>query len=198
MCTGIIFRMVSNGRIFRVTIFALMALGCTSRAVLKCPDERWVERQAEFRTVRYPDGAVLARGRGLPSGWDDEYERWGSSYKREVAATRIGKWEYFYADGAKRAEVTYEVSCFIQCCSGGPCPQIHDYPIGSFQLWYPSGRKLGDGSFVAVTKHVDTSCEGGDETKVARLAPSSRFWREDGEPLSVDEARASGYLFHGW
>jgi len=157
-----------------------------------------MERKTELRTFRHPNGAVFARGRGLDASWDDEYELWGSNYKREVPATRVGKWEYFYPDGAKKAEVTYALSCYIQCCTPGPCPQIHDYPVGAFVLWYPSGRKLGEGSFVTMTQHINTSCSGGDDTKIGRLSPTSRFWREDGQPMTVEEARAAGYLFAGW
>lgn len=151
-----------------------------------------------LRTFRHSNGVVSATGRGLSSSWDDKYERRDGNYKREVPATRFGKWQYFYADGSKRAEVTYALSCYLQCCSGGPCPQIHDYPVGNFVLWYPSGRKLGEGSFVTVSQHVNTSCEGGDDTKVGRLAPGSRFWREDGRTMSMEEARAAGYLFAEW
>lgn len=151
-----------------------------------------------WRTFRHPNGALSARGRGLPSDWDLDKEPWKNYDKREIPATRAGKWQFFYADGARKAEVTYALSCYIQCCSGGSCPQIHDYPAGNFVLWYPSGRKLGEGSFVTVTQHVETSCQGGDDTKIGRLSPDSRFWREDGRPMTIEEARASGYLFAGW
>ena len=181
-----------------MVVVVSLAVGCASRSPFECAGTDELERQTQLRTFRYPNGAVSATGRGLDSGWDDDYERWGSSYKREVPATRTGKWLYFYPNGTKKAEVTYTLSCYIQCCSGGPCPQIHDYPVGNFALWYPSGSKLGEGSFVTITRHVETSCERGDHTNVGQLSPNSHFWRENGDPMTVEEARASGYFFAGW
>ncbi len=189
--------MASFGAVACVAITMSLGLGC-ARSLFECPATRAVQRQTELRTFRHSNGVVSATGRGLASSWDDEYESWDSSYKREVPATRLGTWQYFYPDGSKRAEVTYALSCYIQCCSGGLCPQIHDYPVGQFALWYPSGKKLGEGSFATIWYHVETSCEGGDDTKVGRLSPDSRFWREDGHPMTTEEARASGYLFPSW
>jgi hypothetical protein len=189
--------MIRLRKIAYVTVVAVLALRCASRSAFDCPDLRSLERQTELRTFRYSNGAVSASGHGLPSNWDNEYEM-DSIERREVPAIRTGNWQYFYADGTKKAAVTYALACYIQCCTPGPCPQIHDYPVGNFEVWYPSGRKLAEGSFVAITRHVDTSCEGGDDTKAGRLSPDSRFWREDGRPMSVEEARATGYLFAGW
>jgi hypothetical protein len=180
------------------TVVASLAFACASRPSVDCRNLRSVEREAQLRTFRYPNGTVSATGRGLPESWDDEFERWATASKRDVPATRVGRWRYFYAAGTKRAEVSYALACYIQCCTGGACPQIHDYPVGAFRLWYPSGRKLAEGSFVAVKWHVETSCEGGDDTTVARISSDSRFWREDESAMTVGEARAAGYLLAGW
>jgi len=183
----------------RSLIPASLALlfACSSQRAVDCPDLSVVKRAAELRTFRYPNGAVAAAGLGLPDSWDDEFERWGL-YKRDVPAVRMGLWKYFYANGAKRAEVSYALACYIQCCTAGACPQVHDYPIGTFRVWYPSGGKLAEGSFRAVSWHVETSCEGGDDTTIGRLSPDSRFWREDGSTMTLAEARAVGQLLAGW
>lgn len=179
------------------TLGLSLLFACSSRRALDCSNLRSAQRTAELRTFRHPNGGASAAGLGLPESWDHEFERWGV-YKRDVPAIRVGLWKYFYANGAKRAEVSYVLACYIQCCTGGPCPQVHDYPMGAFRLWYPSGRKLAEGSFTPVKWHVETSCEGGDDTTIGRLSSESRFWREDGSTMTVAEARASGQLLAGW
>jgi len=169
-------------------LFLLQA--CATRSTFDCPDLRALGRASVVRTVAHENGRPAARGRAL-AGWDDPYNR-------EMPHVRAGTWEYWYDDGAKRAAVTYALSCYIQCCSPGPCPQVHDYPTGSFILWHRSGAKLGQGTFHTIEQHVDTSCEGGDDTKAGVVSNTSRFWREDGSAMTLDEARASGLLLPGW
>lgn len=190
-------RTVRRRVLFLGIVVACFAAGCVSRRLHECPDARTARRIAVRRTFRHPNGAVFARGWGMDSGWDYEVEQWDPTTRRDVPARRVGKWTYFYEDGSRRAVVTYEISCFIQCCAAGTCPQLDDYPV-AFEVWYPSGRKLGKGSFYTVTHHVNTSCQSGDDTRVARMSPDSRFWREDGSAMTADEARGAGYLFKGW
>jgi hypothetical protein len=173
-----------------VGITAVLTACASSGSFSECPEAMNGARR-EMRTFLHPNGKVLARGLGLAKSWDEPLPR-------SVAATRLGRWEYFYEDGSKRAEVRYALACYIECCFAGPCPQLHDYPIGAFKLWYPSGRLLGEGTFVTVTRHVDTSCEGGDYTKDARISSESRFWREDRSPMTLADARAAGLLLADW
>lgn len=157
----------------RAAVVAVVILaGCASRSAFDCPDLAAAARSAAARTIRDAQGRVTASGRAL----------------ERLPDVRTGAWTFWYENGAKRAEVTYALACYIQCCTGGPCPQVHDYPLGAFRAWYPSGRRLAEGTFVAVPRHVETSCQGGDDTKEGRLSKESRFWREDGSPMTLDEA----------
>src|ERR1044072_7813611 len=137
----------------------LLLAACLHRHHNDCSDLNVFMRDAEIRRVVDAHGTLLAIGRGLPRGWDRAVDPWtGADQRERNQPVRVGTWTYLYGDGSKRAEVTYEVSCYIECCSCCPCPQLRDYPAGRFTLWYPSGRKLGEGTFEPEKIHVSTNC----------------------------------------
>jgi hypothetical protein len=152
-----------------------------------CRDLARLENNAvpRHQTVSGLSGA----GRGLPESWDDfEF------VERTRIPVRVGEWTYVHPNGKQAAQLTYALSCYVQCCTPGPCPQVHDRPVGPFRFWYPSGAKLAEGTFVDARVHVDTSCEGGDDTVVGRVSDTSKFWRENGDPVSVEDAVRDGLL----
>jgi hypothetical protein len=169
----------------------LLAGACSYPLATECGDTRHYERQTEVRTFRHPNGVVSATGRGMRAEWDDPFSS-------ELPTVRFGPWTYQYDNGVKRAEVTYAIGCYLHCCTAGPCPHPYDYPVGAFTIWYPSGKKLGEGAFAAAPRHFDTNCEGGATGRGGRVAESSKFWREDGSEMTLPEARATGLLLPGW
>lgn len=174
-----------------LTLFlVVLVAGCATPSLFECPNLPKLARDAQERVVHYDDGTLRARGSGLPETWDDSY--------RDFPVLRAGRWTYWYRGGQKWAEVTYSLTCYLQCCVAGPCPQVRDYPSGTFTLWYPSGAKLAEGSFHTIMEHVDTNCEGGDKMQGGMITSSSLFWREDGSPLTAREARDAGLVPFGW
>jgi len=165
-------------------LLLLSLTACASYDHSVCPDLHRLERRAALTTFRDSDGVAVASGRHLDSGWRvaDHLPAWQN-------VTPVGPWEYRYPNGQLRARFTYALSCYIQCCSGGSCPQVHAYAVGPFELWYPNGAPRARGSFLARRQHVDTSCEGGDTT--TRSVPSSdtQSWNEAGALIPFD-ARA--------
>lgn len=159
---------------------ALLLASCSFSST-GCPNLNEISRSTTLHTLRHANGAVAARGRRVRD-WN----------------ARVGRWTFWYEGGGKRAEAMYAVSCYLHCCSAGPCPQVHDYPVGGFTVWYPSGRKFAQGTFDTVSRHVETSCAGGAYTQGARISPATRFWREDGSPMPFEEGRVSAYLLPDW
>ena len=159
----------------------VLLFGCASQSGWECPDLQRLARTARSETFRYPDGSLAADGAHLP-GWQQGLAGRVPAWQN---VTPVGTWHYFYESGRRRATITYALSCYIECCSGGPCPQVHAYPVGDFTLWYESGAVRAKGSFVASREHVDTSCEGGDFTLRARTSPETKAWDEQGELLNL-------------
>ncbi len=179
--------LVALGRSFFVRgSFALLILtlvGCASRTVSECPDLARLERNARLETFRDVNGAVLASGRHLGPPWRvaDHLPAWQNLIP-------VGAWTYQYPKGQVRARLTYGLSCYTQCCTAGLCPQVHAYPVGPFEFFYPSGRLRARGSFTALRRHVDTSCQGGDTTTRGIPTADSQAWDESGTAIPLDPA----------
>ncbi len=172
---------------FVVFTAMLLAMACAGGSYFECPAIKTLERKAMPRTF-FTHDRIRGSGNALPPEWDTQ------SLDGTRVPIRVGEWTYQHPNGRVAGRVSYSLSCYTQCCSAGPCPHVHDYQQGSFQVWYPSGRKQGEGSFIATRIHVDTSCEGGGETWSSTVSPSSRFWREDGTELVPRQAAAEGLM----
>ena len=138
-------------------------------------------RHAEFTTFKDSAGNVVASGRHLAGGWrvDDRLPPWQN-------VIPAGVWTTWNSNGKIRGRITYALSCYIQCCSGGTCPQVHAYPIGEFEVWHSNGVLKARGTFVPFRQHVDTSCAGGDSTMISRPSSASRAWDENGNEVPMD------------
>src|SRR5688572_4305807 len=165
-------------------LLILLLVGCSSRMTLDCPDVARLELSARQDTFRDANGAVIASGRHLGQSWRvaDHLPEWQN-------LTPVGAWTYWHLNGQVRARLTYGLSCYIQCCAGGPCPQVHAYPVGPFEFFYPSGELRARGNFTASRQHVDTSCEGGDTTTRGASA-DSQARDELGKPVPLDPQRS--------
>ena len=166
----------------KIAAFLILSLvGCVSRTTFDCPDVARLERRALQETFRDASGTPVASGRHLGPSWRvaDHLPEWQN-------LTPVGAWTYWYPNGQVRARLTYGLSCYIQCCTGGPCPQVHAYPIGPFEFFYPSGELRARGTFIASRQHVDTSCKGGDATIRGVASVDSQARDESGKPVPLN------------
>jgi hypothetical protein len=159
----------------------ILLIGCASGAPFDCPDLSRLEQSAQHDTFRAADGAIIASGRHLGHSWRiaDHLPDWQN-------LTPLGTWTYWYPSGQVRARLTFDLSCYIQCCTAGQCPQVHAYPVGAFEFFYPSGQPRARGTFIPARRHVDTSCEGGDFTMRGAASGDSRAWSESGQVIPLD------------
>jgi hypothetical protein len=162
-------------------LVTIVAAACSTHSLFECPDLQRLGRQAQRTTFKDSAGNIVASGRHLGGSWriDDRLPPWQN-------VIPIGDWTTWYPNGQMRSRVTYALSCYIQCCSGGPCPQVHAYPAGDFEIRHPSGSLKARGTFVPFRQHVETSCEGGDSTMSSRPSAASGAWDENGNEVPMD------------
>ncbi|MCM2317490.1 MAG: hypothetical protein NDJ92_20260 [Thermoanaerobaculia bacterium] len=161
--------------------FLVVFFGCSTSSPFECPNVGKLEASALPHAFHDEQGHLIATGKSRSRDWriDDRLP----DFQNLIP---VGRWEYWYPSGKLKAHVSYGLSCFLQCCTGGLCPQVHAYPRGAFELWFESGRRRATGTFVAERRHVSTSCEGGDFTMRATLSGDSKAWDESGEPITLD------------
>jgi hypothetical protein len=166
---------------FTAICIVLLLTACSTQNLFECPDLKRMGRQAEFTTFKDPSGNIVASGRHLDDGWhvDARLPPWQN-------VIPIGIWTTWYPNGQMRGRVSYALSCYIQCCTIGPCPNVHAYPVGEFEFWHSNGALKARGAFVPFRQHVETGCEGGDSTTMARPSPASRGWDEKGNEIPLD------------
>jgi hypothetical protein len=148
---------------------------------------RRIAQRAEMRTLAHPDATVRARGKALPGD---------PNFLDPERLARTGRWEYWYPNGVKRAEIAYALICF-HYCGTIPSTMTSDHEVGPFTIWYPSGRKLGQGTFQIVRRRVVNNCTGGAETDDGQMV-DTKWWREDGTEMTLADARLTGLLLPGW
>lgn len=86
--------------------------------------------------------------------------------KRDLAPwkeyLRVGKWRYWHPNGALRAEITYAVAQYDECCVAGPCRGVYERIVGTPQLFDANGTSV---TLVRAPgrARIATNCEGGAE-----------------------------------
>lgn len=147
----------------------------------------------------YAEGKVAALGSRSRFESDEfiEAERLGKPLPRWREFLRVGRWEYRYPNGQTKANVSYEVAWYTECCTGGFCEQPYELRVGEFQAWWPNGAPLARGSFQSNWRHIETNCEGGDKVKVAVIGPDAQFWDQDGAPADRSILEVAGVDLEG-
>ncbi len=130
-----------------------------------------------------PDGTIFALGNRSRFENEDflEAERLRSPLPRWLEFLRLGKWEYRYPNGRKKAVISYEIAWYTECCTGGYCEQQYEARSGHFEAWWPSGAQLARGTFGSKWERVEANC-GGDKVRRAVLTRDAQFWDEAGIP----------------
>lgn len=86
--------------------------------------------------------------------------------KRDLAPwkeyLRVGRWRYWHPNGALRAEITYAVDRYDECCVTGPCKRPYERIIGTPKVLDATGASV---ALVRAPERaqVETNCEGGAE-----------------------------------
>ena len=73
---------------------------------------------------------------------------------------RVGQWRYWYPNGVLRAEITYAVAQYDECCVAGPCTGRYERIVGTPHVFDASGTSLTPLRAPARV-HISTNCEGG-------------------------------------
>ncbi len=149
----------------------------------RCPDVHSIERQSEFSVYYYPDGSRSAAGRHIAGGWTADNPRGGEWLECVVP---VGKWSYWDESGTLRAEISYKLSCYMQCCAAGPCPIVHSYPAGPFRTYHPSGRPRTAGSLGEGVEQFENNCDVSVSTRRTRSIDDLRLWDDEGNECWIE------------
>lgn len=135
------------------------------------------------RVFHTPDGVVFAIGSRSVFENDDFIiaEMQGEPLPRWMEFLRLGKWEFRYPNGRKRAVISFEIDWYTECCTAGYCEQPYEVRSGFFEAWWPSGSPLARGTFEHELESIATNC-GGDQIRRGVVGSNAEFWNEDGDP----------------
>ena len=102
-------------------------------------------------------------------------------------AARIGFWSEFYENGKLKEFGEYVSETYTNCCTGGLCSTVYSYKIGEWSYFYESGQLKAKGIYKLGKRHIDTSCEGGDEINFGALDSSWKFYDKNGNEIKPTE-----------
>jgi antitoxin component YwqK of YwqJK toxin-antitoxin module len=91
-------------------------------------------------------------------------------------AARIGSWSAFYENGKLKETGEYKTDTYVNCCIAGPCDIIYSYKFGEWNYYHENGQK-----------HIETTCEGGDEINSGFLNENWKFYDKKGIEIKLTE-----------
>jgi hypothetical protein len=168
-------------------LLALLLVACTA------VESRPVDVLPGYRTF-YGNHGILAYGQhsALENDAFIHAEIQGQRLPRWHEFLRVGAWSYNYPSGAKKAEVTYAIRWYTECCAGGPCDQPYEVLVEDFSVWWPNGQLLAEGSFGLTRVRLDTNCQGGAMLVRGVPSKSTRYWDSSGEPADASVLPQAG------
>ena len=102
-------------------------------------------------------------------------------------AARIGLWSEFYENGKLKETGEYVADTYTNCCIAGPCDMVYSYKVGEWSYFYENGQLKALGVYRIDKKHIDTSCEGGDEINFGFFNDSWKFYNKNGIEIKPTE-----------
>ncbi|GGK35790.1 hypothetical protein GCM10007962_32660 [Yeosuana aromativorans] len=102
-------------------------------------------------------------------------------------SARIGLWSEFYENGKLKETGEYVADTYTNCCTGGLCDMVYSYKIGDWSYFYNNGQLKAKGTYKTGKKHINTSCEGGDEINFGFLNDSWKFYDKYGTEINPTE-----------
>jgi hypothetical protein len=109
----------------------------------------------------------------------------------------VGKWSYWDESGQLRAEITYKLSCYRQCCAAGPCPIVHSYPAGPFRTFHASGRPRTEGWLGETIVEFENLCDTAVSTHRTHSINNLRIRDEQGNESSIESPKWSNAFPEG-
>lgn len=104
----------------------------------------------------------------------------------EKSKIRVGLWKEFYKNKTLKAIGEYRIGSYIQCCTMGPCREFYNYKHGKWQYCYENGRLEAEGIYSIEPKHLNTSCQGGDNANCHKINDKWKFWDKEGKIIKVN------------
>jgi antitoxin component YwqK of YwqJK toxin-antitoxin module len=155
--------------IFRYLIIlaAFILFGCKSTKIASEPNSRKTEM--EF----YKNGLLKNIG------------QIDSNYLSKAA--RIGSWSAFYENGKLKETGEYKTDTYVNCCIAGPCDIIYSYKFGEWNYYHENGQLRAKGIYKIDKKHIETTCEGGDEINSGFLNENWKFYDKKGIEIKLTE-----------
>jgi hypothetical protein len=127
--------------------------------------------ESEFRVYRHANGRVAAEGR--VTRWESVPFLMAQAERRSLSPwqenLRVGKWRFFDERGVLRAELTYRVAFYTECCTAGLCEQPYEIIDGIVRVYSPDGSVRYEGPPENRARVLSTNCEGGDVVYVSSL-----------------------------
>lgn len=120
---------------------------------------------------QHANGRVAAEGR-VTSHESDAFflaRVDGKSVQPWQQFLRSGAWRYFDEGGALRAEVSYRVAWYEDCCAAGLCRQPYEMLDGPVRLYAADGTLTYEGSPRNRRRLLETNCAGGDWVHITTL-----------------------------
>lgn len=142
------------------SILFVLALGCST-----------LRTESEFRIYRHPNGRPAAEGH-VTTHESFTYliaETEGRPRHPWQKYLRVGKWRYFDERGDIRAELTYRLGSYTECCAPGWCEQPYEIVDGTVRTLAADGTVTYEGPPKNVERVLATNCEGGDRVHVSTL-----------------------------
>ena len=102
-------------------------------------------------------------------------------------AARIGIWSEFYENGKLKETGEYKADSYVNCCIAGPCDIIYSYKIGEWKYYHENGQLKAKGIYRIDKKHIETTCEGGDEINIGFLNENWKFYDKNGTEIKLTE-----------
>ena len=133
-------------------VWVILLAGCASSDV------------AGGRSVvfHHANGQPAAEGRFTTHEWPyyivAQYEKRDPAPWKEYL--RVGRWRYWHANGALRAEITYAIGQYAECCVAGPCRGRYERVVGTPRVFNADGTPV---TLARAPKRarISTNCEGG-------------------------------------
>lgn len=154
-------------------------LGCTSQ-------ENAGHTDAAYRSFANGSGQIVAAGflTGLENIDSVICELEGEEISPWKMNLRTGPWKFWYPNGNLKAQVTFKVFQYDECCFAGYCKQAYELRTGKFRVFHPNGELMADGKFKRSSTPIGTNCVGGARIWIAEIDSDAHFFDEDGASTS--------------
>jgi len=96
--------------------------------------------------------------------------------------------ELKYTNGQLKEKGKYEDGEYIQCCTGGLCPQSYKYKTEDWEYFYPNGRTKAKGKYRLKSLNLMTSCQGGDDILFGLIDDSWEFYNEENRKIELTDS----------